>query len=125
MLFISSLFCKPLSIVLAKISLIKSLQIVYVIKISRLSHMNNNVYLVSIHLFFFDIVLVLKIYMPAPMFYMLNEYIKLLPAVNTLLMYSLSSRTTSSKSVISLRPLTCHMPVMPGLIARRTLWCSS
>lgn len=39
--------------------------------------------------------------------------------------YSLSSRTTSSKSVISLRPLTCHMPVMPGLIARRTLWCSS
>ena len=42
-----------------------------------------------------------------------------------LLMYSLSSRTTSSKSVISLRPLTCHMPVMPGLIASRTLWCNS
>ena len=35
--------------------------------------------------------------------------------------YSLSSLTTSSKSVISLRPLTCHMPVMPGLIASRAL----
>ena len=31
--------------------------------------------------------------------------------------YSLSSLTTSSKSVISLRPLTCHIPVIPGLIA--------
>lgn len=28
-----------------------------------------------------------------------------------------SSRTTSSKSVISLRPLTCHIPVIPGLMA--------
>lgn len=35
--------------------------------------------------------------------------------------YSLSSLTTSSKSVISLRPLTCHMPVMPGLIASLAL----
>ena len=34
-------------------------------------------------------------------------------------MYSLSSLTTSSKSVMSLRPLTCHMPVMPGLMASR------
>lgn len=31
--------------------------------------------------------------------------------------YSVSSRTTSSKSVISLRPLTCHIPVIPGLMA--------
>lgn len=29
--------------------------------------------------------------------------------------------TTSSKSVISLLPLTCHIPVIPGLIASRTL----
>lgn len=39
--------------------------------------------------------------------------------------YWVSSLTTSSKSVISLRPLTCHIPVRPGLIARRALWCSS
>ena len=31
--------------------------------------------------------------------------------------YSVSMRTTSSKSVISLRPLTCHSPVIPGLHA--------
>ena len=33
------------------------------------------------------------------------------------LMYFVSSATTSSKSVISLRPLTCHIPVIPGLVA--------
>lgn len=37
-------------------------------------------------------------------------------------MYCLSSFTTSSKSVILLRPLTCHIPVMPGLVARRARW---
>lgn len=31
--------------------------------------------------------------------------------------YFISSFTTSSKSVISLRPLTCHMPVKPGFTA--------
>jgi hypothetical protein len=36
--------------------------------------------------------------------------------------YSVSSRTISSKSVISLRPLTCHIPVMPGLMAILALW---
>ena len=36
-----------------------------------------------------------------------------------LLMYSVSSLTTSSKSVISLRPDTCHIPVNPGFVARR------
>lgn len=35
------------------------------------------------------------------------------------LMYSLSSSTTSSKSVMLLRPLTCHIPVRPGFAARR------
>lgn len=35
------------------------------------------------------------------------------------LMYSLSSSTTSSKSVMLLRPLTCHIPVSPGFAARR------
>ena len=34
--------------------------------------------------------------------------------------YSVSRRTTSSKSVISLRPLTCHIPVIPGLTLIRT-----
>lgn len=34
-----------------------------------------------------------------------------------LLIYSVSSLTTSSKSVISLLPLTCHIPVIPGLMA--------
>ncbi len=34
-------------------------------------------------------------------------------------MYSRSRRTTSSKSDMSLRPLTCHMPVRPGVIDRR------
>lgn len=33
------------------------------------------------------------------------------------LMYSISSFTTSSKSVISLLPLTCHIPVSPGFTA--------
>ena len=37
-------------------------------------------------------------------------------------MYFVSSSTTSSKSVISLRPLTCHIPVSPGLMARRLRW---
>lgn len=37
------------------------------------------------------------------------------------LIYSVSSFTTSSKSVISLLPLTCHIPVMPGLIASLAL----
>lgn len=35
------------------------------------------------------------------------------------IMYCLSSFTTSSKSVMLLRPLTCHIPVSPGLVARR------
>ena len=35
--------------------------------------------------------------------------------------YHSSSRTTSSKSVILLRPLTCHMPVIPGLALIRIL----
>ena len=34
-----------------------------------------------------------------------------------LYIYSVSNLTTSSKSVMSLRPLTCHIPVIPGLIA--------
>lgn len=42
-------------------------------------------------------------------------------AVCRLLIYSVSSLTTSSKSVMSLRPLTCHIPVIPGLIAIRAL----
>lgn len=33
--------------------------------------------------------------------------------------YFISSFTTSSKSVISLLPLTCHIPVIPGFIASR------
>lgn len=37
--------------------------------------------------------------------------------IKKILIYSVSSRTTSSKSVISLRPLTCHIPVIPGLMA--------
>lgn len=40
------------------------------------------------------------------------------PIVHSL-MYCLSSFTTSSKSVMLLRPLTCHIPVSPGLVARR------
>ena len=39
--------------------------------------------------------------------------------------YSRSSLTTSSKSVISLRPLICHRPVIPGLMLIRTRWCRS
>ena len=40
-------------------------------------------------------------------------------------MDSVSRRTISSKSVMSLRPLTCHIPVIPGLIAILARWCSS
>lgn len=29
------------------------------------------------------------------------------------------------KSVMSLRPLTCHIPVIPGLMAILARWCSS
>ena len=64
------------------------------------------------------------------------KYITLITGVLTLLlgiytlvrpmvqcsMYSVSRRTTSSKSVISLRPLTCHIPVIPGLVDIRLLW---
>lgn len=39
--------------------------------------------------------------------------------------YSLSNLTTSSKSVISLLPLTCHIPVIPGLIASLALCLGS
>lgn len=41
------------------------------------------------------------------------------------LMYWRSNLTTSSKSVMLLRPLTCHRPVIPGFIARRERWCNS
>ena len=37
-------------------------------------------------------------------------------------MYSRSSCTTLSKSRILLRPLTCHKPVMPGLVDMRPRW---
>lgn len=40
-------------------------------------------------------------------------------------MYLVSNFTTSSKSVISLRPLICHNPVIPGLIANLARWCKS
>ena len=33
--------------------------------------------------------------------------------------YCVSSLTTSSKSVMSLRPLVCHIPVIPGLMEIR------
>ena len=36
--------------------------------------------------------------------------------------YSRSSFTTSSKSVMSLLPLICHSPVIPGLMLIRTRW---
>lgn len=36
-----------------------------------------------------------------------------------------SSFTTSSKSVILLLPLTCHIPVRPGRKDIRALWCGS
>ena len=39
-----------------------------------------------------------------------------------LVIYSVSSLTTSSKSVILLLPLTCHKPVIPGFIAILARW---
>lgn len=47
-----------------------------------------------------------------------NRILMSSPIVHSL-MYCLSSFTTSSKSVMLLRPLTCHIPVSPGLVARR------
>ena len=41
------------------------------------------------------------------------------------LIYCVSSFTTSSKSVILLLPLTCHIPVRPGLKDILALWCGS
>ena len=38
------------------------------------------------------------------------------------LMYSLSSLTISSKSLMSDLPDTCHIPVRPGFMARRLMW---
>ena len=49
----------------------------------------------------------------------ISAFILVLHCTNT--ENSVSSLTTSSKSVISLRPLTCHIPVIPGLIAIRAL----
>ena len=37
-------------------------------------------------------------------------------------MYFRSSFTTSSKSVMSLLPLTCHIPVIPGFMASLVRW---
>ena len=39
--------------------------------------------------------------------------------------YFVSRFTTSSKSVILLRPLTCHSPVIPGRNAMRARWWDS
>ena len=41
------------------------------------------------------------------------------------LIYCVSSFTTSSKSVILLLPLTCHIPVRPGRKDILALWCGS
>ena len=46
--------------------------------------------------------------------------LKSLPMVHFVI-YSRSSLTTSSKSVISDLPLTCQRPVIPGLIVSRAL----
>ena len=36
--------------------------------------------------------------------------------------YSVSNYSISSKFVILLLPLTCHIPVIPGFVAKRALW---
>lgn len=46
----------------------------------------------------------------------LNRILISIP-ISQFLTYSISSFTTSSKSVISLLPLTCHIPVSPGFTA--------
>ena len=54
--------------------------------------------------------------LPRTVFTVLNKILISSAGVHSFI-YFVSSLTTSSKSVISLRPLTCHMPVMPGFIA--------
>lgn len=54
--------------------------------------------------------------LPRTVFTVLNKILISSAGVHSLI-YFVSSLTTSSKSVISLLPLTCHMPVIPGLIA--------
>lgn len=54
-----------------------------------------------------------------------NQLISLFDHTPVQHFYSVSRRTISSKSVMSLRPLTCHIPVIPGLIAILARWCSS
>ena len=51
--------------------------------------------------------------------YKVSEKLDMSSPIVHSLMYCLSSFTTSSKSVMLLRPLTCHIPVSPGLVARR------
>ena len=51
--------------------------------------------------------------------YYVTMLLRLLSEKMPSLMYCLSSFTTSSKSMMLLRPLTCHIPVSPGLVARR------
>ena len=54
--------------------------------------------------------------LPRTVFTVLNKILISSAGVHSFI-YFVSSLTTSSKSVISLLPLTCHMPVIPGLIA--------
>lgn len=54
--------------------------------------------------------------LPRTVFTVLNKILTSSAGVHSFI-YFVSSLTTSSKSVISLLPLTCHIPVIPGLIA--------
>ena len=54
--------------------------------------------------------------LPRTVFTVLNKILISSAGVHSFI-YFVSSLTTSSKSVISLLPLTCHMPVIPGFIA--------
>lgn len=47
----------------------------------------------------------------------MDEFIKLLDPAYELIQY----RIKEDNSIMSLRPLTCHIPVIPGLIAIRAL----
>ena len=71
-----------------------------------------------IHLFYFNLYLA-----PLPRNTAKTVFNKILKSrpMDQFSIYSTSKRTISSKSVISLLPLTCHIPVSPGRKLRRFL----
>ena len=81
---------------------------------------NNKIRVFSLLILFITYLIILGYYIdPSPLkttTTVLHNNFKSNPKLQPVI-YSVSNSTTLSKSVISLLPLTCHIPVIPGLMA--------